>query len=94
MLKLPKNYLRDPVLIAVAPAVSAHHAIAALEHAIRNVPKNGLLIRNVSDGNVAWEQTTGGSGLDCRRNWVATSREAFRRTCWRGLLSIPQKSCT
>ena len=57
--KLPDHSLRDKVLIAFGPEVSAQQAIAALEQATQNITINGLLIGNDPEGNVAWEQLNG-----------------------------------
>jgi hypothetical protein len=57
--RLPRDSLRDQVLIAFGPQVSAQQAVAALERAIQSITAGGLLIGTDPQGSIAWEQTSG-----------------------------------
>jgi hypothetical protein len=57
--QLPRDSLRNQVLIAFRPEVSAEQAVAALEKAIQSITAGGLLIGTDPQRNVASEQTDG-----------------------------------
>jgi hypothetical protein len=57
--KLPRDSLRDQVLVAFGPEVSAEQAVVALEKAIQSITAGGLLIGTDPQGSIAWEQTDG-----------------------------------
>ena len=57
--KLPRDSLRDQVLIAFGPQVSAQQAVVALEKAVQSITAGGLLIGADRQGSIACELTDG-----------------------------------
>jgi hypothetical protein len=75
--KLPSDSLRDQVLIAFRPEVSAQQAVVALEKAIQSITAGGLLIGTDPQRNIAWEQTDGHFKTRPKRSSGNTTACAF-----------------